>query len=285
MIPHIKQRLLFSGPSRELVGISIICSMLQFSTNAMVRSLKFNQFSQPWTSTKIPVRPTETTNTTSTSTTRELDVVHIDGGLDEVWTPPNNEIVTASMLHVLVSFVVSFTLSQPLQVESIKAQFEGVMNVDFLERTPFLNLQWTLWDQGELAAGKNYEFEVVAEIPSTAPCSLEVERGNVEYIFWVQFMGVMDNGKAREIKKPVKVWNPYLVFDVPRPGLICGHDMESEMVGTSIDLGNELTAFIRYPDQCTNGHSSIQRSLMSRSWISIGDNFSRGYAINVKFNY
>jgi hypothetical protein len=247
MILNIKQR-----TSGQKVGISIVCSMLQFSSNAMVRSLKFNHFSPPRT-LKDSIRPTSSIN-------GELDVVHIDGGLDEVWTPPSNEITTVSILHVLVSFVVSFTLSEPLCVESIKAQFEGVMNVEYLERMPFLNLQWTLWDQGELAAGKKYEFEVVAEIPSSAPCSLETTRGNIEYIFWVRFCGVLDGGKVREITKSVNIWNPYLVFDVPRPGLTCGNDKESEMVGTTIDLGNELTAFVRYPDQCLNGCICVNRT-------------------------
>lgn len=218
--------------------------MLQLSNNAMVRSLKFNHFYPPWTG-KLPIRPA--------AAAADLDVVHIDGGLDEVWTPPSNEIATASVLHVLVSFMVSFTLSQPLKVEKVKAQFEGVMNVEFMEPKPFLNLRWTLWDQGELAAGKKYEFEVVAEIPSTAPCSLKGMSGNIDYTFWVRFVGVMDHGKVREISKPVKVWNPYLVFDVPRAGLTFGEDLESEFVGTRIDLGNGLTAFIRYPDQCLNG--------------------------------
>jgi hypothetical protein len=228
--------------------------MLQLSSSEMVRSLKFGDFIPPWQHRNRAIRPIADQATTTTV----LDVVHIDGGLDEVWTSPNNQVVTSSILHVLVSFVVSFTLSQPLEVERIKAQFEGLMNIDYLDREPFLSLQWTLWDQGELGAGKKYEFEVVAEIPASAPCSLEVGRGNIDYTFWVRFEGVSDCGQIREITKGVKVWNPYLVFDVPRPGLTCGHDMESEMVGTTIDVGKGLTAFIRYPDQWLTGQYQVK---------------------------
>src|SRR5437667_2099345 len=172
MVFNIKQKL-----ARPRIGFSIICSMLQLSNNTMVRSLKFGDFIPPW-HRKRAIRPADQST--------NLDVVHIDGGLDEVWTPPvaSHESPSSSMLHVLVSFMVSFTLSQPLEVGSIKAQFEGVMNVDYMDREPFLSLAWTLWDQGELAAGKKYEFEVVAEIPSTAPCSLEVGKGNIDYTFW-----------------------------------------------------------------------------------------------------
>ena len=219
----------------------------------MVRTLKFGDFIPPWHHRKRAIRPIA--DQTTAATTTEMDVVHIDGGLDEVWTPLSNEVATSSsMLHVLVSFVVSFTLSQPLEVERIKAQFEGLIHVEYAERQPFLSLQWTLWDQGELVTGKKYEFEVVGEIPATAPCSLKVGRGSIDYTFWVRFEGVSDFGESREITNAVKVWNPYLVFDVPRPGLMCGDDMESEMVGTMIDVGKSLTAFIRYPDQWLTGH-------------------------------
>ena len=233
----------------------------------MVRSLKFGDFIPPWDYRNRAIAPAADQTTSST----ELDVVHIDGGLDEVWTPPANQIISSSTLHVLVSFVVSFTLSQPLGVENIKAHFEGLMNVEYLERESFFSLQWTLWDQGELAAGKKYEFEVVAEIPASAPCSLEVERGNIDYTFWVRFEGVSDRGQIREITKGVKVWNPYLVFDVPRPGLTCGDDMESEMVGTMIDVGKGLMAFIRYPDQWLTGQYPVRAQLIYRSRLSIGD--------------
>ena len=226
--------------------------MLQLSNSTMIRSLKFGDFIPPW-DRKHSICPVAD----QTATATDLDVVHIDGGLDEVWTPPTNQIITSSTLHVLVSFVVSFTLSQPLCVKTIKAQFEGLMSVECLEKESFLNLQWTLWDQGELAAGKKYEFEVVAEIPASAPCTLEVDRGYIDYTFWVRFGGVSDRGKVREITKAVKVWNPYLVFDVPRPGLMCGDDMESEMVGTMIDIGKGLAAFIRYPDQWLTGRYPV----------------------------
>jgi hypothetical protein len=251
MLTNIKRHF-----ARPRIEYTVICSMLQLSSGTMVRSLKSGNFIPPWRSKN---------NRTSIHPTQGLDVVHINGGLDEVWTPPNSEDPTSSLLHVLVSFVVSFTLSEPLKVESIRAEFEGGMNVDYTEPTSFLELRWTLWDQGELAAGKKYEFEVVAEIPSTAPCSLETTLGNIDYTFFVRFEGILDCGQMCSITKSVKIWNPYLVFDVPRPGLRCSEVMESELVGTMINVGKDLTAFIRYPDQCLNGSILFETFNITRS--------------------
>src|SRR5277367_1925608 len=177
----------------------------------------------------------------------EPDVVHIDGGLEEVWHPRDKETATASVHHVLVNIVVFFILTRPLDVGAIKAHFEGILDVDFVGprfRTSFLSLQWVLWDKGTLQAGTKYRFDVIAEIPTSTPCSFISTKGIIEYMFHVNFDDVgVEGGSLLGASKTVKVWNPYLVFDIPRPGLLWGGDMESEMVGNTIEIYKNLTAF------------------------------------------
>ena len=180
------------------------------------------------------------------------DVIHIDGGLEEVWLPPNKETTTASVHHILVRIVVFFILSRPLDVGAIKAHFEGILDVDFVGpryRTSFLSLKWVLWDKGKLQAGRKYRFNVIAEMPNTTPCSFVSTKGFIEYEFHVNFEDGGDGGRIMGSSKTLKIWNPYLVFDIPRPGLMWGGDMESEMVGNTIEIYKDLTAFVRYPDQ------------------------------------
>lgn len=189
----------------------------------------------------------------------EPDVIHIDGGLEEVWHPPNKQTTAASVHHVLVNIVVFFILTRPLDVGAIKAHFEGILDVDFVGprfRTSFLSLQWILWDKGKLAAGKKYRFDVIAEIPTTTPCSFISTKGIIEYLFHVNFEGEVNGGRIVGGSKTINVWNPYLVFDIPRPGLMWGGAMESEMVGNTIEIYKDLTAFVRYPDQWFNSNLS-----------------------------
>jgi hypothetical protein len=224
--------------------------MLHFSNGDMVRSLKFGSICPPWqkaiTEAPAAVRPT---------LANELDMVHIDGGLKKVWTPASRAAVAESTLHVLVNFTVSFTLTAPLDVDCIKATFEGKLNIQFTEAVPFLRIEWMLWDQGLLPAGKRYEFEFVAEIPSTAPCSMETRLGGVDYtlVLWVE--GLRDRCMGpRIVTKAVKVLNPYLVFDVPRVNLDVGGDHDMELIGATIDVTKDVMAFIRYPDQFVTGN-------------------------------
>jgi hypothetical protein len=229
----------------------VVCSMLHFSSGDMVRSLKFGSLCPPWqksiTETPAPVRPT--------SSSTALDMVHIDGGLNKVWTPASRAAAAESTLHVLVNFTVSFTLTAPLDVECIKAKFEGNLNIQFTEAVPFLRIEWMLWDQGLLPAGKRYEFEVVAEIPSTAPCSMETRLGGVDYtlVLWVE--GLRDRCMGpRIVTKAVTVLNPYLVFDVPRVNLEVGVDQDLELIGATVDVTKDVMAFVRYPDQFVTGN-------------------------------
>jgi hypothetical protein len=228
--------------------------MLHLPNHTVVRSSKFSKLVSSLTGShpKGAIGPAYQS--------LELDVVRIDGGLDEIWVPASNDVAAPSVLHVLVNFVVSFTLSQPLDVKAIKAKFQGIMDVEYVverERTTFLNLQWTLWDKGVLEAEKKYEFEIVAEIPATAPCSLETAVGDIEYTLDVRFDGLLDRGQLQEVTKSVVVWNPHLVFDVPMPGLAFGDNMEVDMVGATVGLGKNFKAFIRYPDQWVTGDNSF----------------------------
>jgi hypothetical protein len=228
--------------------------MLHLPNHTVVRSSRFSKLvsSLAGGNQKGTIRPA--------CQTPGLDVVRIDGGLDEAWIPASSDVAAPLVLHILVNFVVSFTLSQPLDVKAIKAKFQGAMDVDYVverERTTFLDLQWVLWDKGVLEAEKKYEFEIVGEIPSTAPCSLETAVGDIEYTLDVRFDGLLDNCQLQGIAKPVIVWNPHLVFDVPRPGLSLGDNMELEMVGATAGLGKNFTAFIRYPDQWLTGDNSL----------------------------
>ena len=221
---------------------------------AVMRPLKFGRLVSSWgrSQGKRSVSPDDHDI--------EPDVVHIDGGLEEVWHPPNKEAATASVHHVLVNIVVFFILSQPLDVRAIKAHFEGILDVDFVGprfRTSFLSLQWILWDKGKLEAGKKYRFDVIAEIPASTPCSFVSTKGIIEYLFHLNFDNEMGGESIKGASKTVKVWNPYLVFDIPRPGLIWGGDMESEMVGNKIEIHKDLTAFVRYPDQWFNSISPV----------------------------
>jgi hypothetical protein len=186
----------------------------------------------------------------------KADVVHITGGLNETWIRPDDE-SDGTVLRVFLRFMVSFMFTERLDVESVKAHFEGKMEVDFVgpERitVSILKLDWTLWDKGRLEPRRKYEFKVLAELPATAPCSLATSRGSIEYTFHLRFNGTEKFGHSLEFKRPLKVENPFLVFDVPRDGLTCGNDLESEMVGTMIQLNKDFSAFLRYPDQWSRG--------------------------------
>lgn len=247
MLPFLKMR---KRPKPKALEFSVLCSMLHFSSGDMVRCLRFGSLNPPWQ---------KSIETTATSAVRPssrdlLDLVHIDGGLDEVWMPASRFAVSESTLHVLVNFTVSFTLSDPLDVECIKASFEGSLNVQFTEPVPFLRLEWMLWDRGLLPAGKRYEFEVVAEIPSTAPCSLETRLGAIDYRFVLSVEGLRDRCLGpRVVSKGVKVLNPYLVFDIPRVNLSLGNDDDAEMIGATIDVRKDLIAFVRFLDQFVTG--------------------------------
>ena len=210
------------------------------------------------------LRRNSNNRTSPTSAAVQRDIVHIDGGLHEVRTPFYNEKASETVLHVILRFEVSFILSRPLHVRCIKAHFEGsidVADVGQLFHIQFLHLQWVLWDKGVLEAGRKYEFEVVAEIPPTAPCSVETRRGSIEYTFRVQLEGV--EGECSLRTKQIRVWNPYMVFDVPRMNLAWSDDLDSEMVGTTVRLGKALEAFIRYPDQCFTGLFPCHECLIS----------------------
>jgi hypothetical protein len=189
----------------------------------------------------------------------EPDMIHIEGGLEEVWHTASEKVTAGPLHQVLVNIVVFFVLTRPVDVGSITAHFEGILDVDFIGpryRTSFLNLHWILWDKGTLRAGRKYRFDVIAEVPPTAPCSFVSTKGIIEYLFHVNFDSPNKRSDPLEISRSVKVWNPYVVFDLPRPGLLWGGDMESEMVGTTVEISKDLTAFVRYPDQWFNSTSS-----------------------------
>lgn len=184
----------------------------------------------------------------------ERDIVHIDGGLHDVRSPLLNEKSPESTVHAILRFGVSFILSKPLDVKRIMAKFEGAIDaVDARQHAyiPILQLQWTLWDKGVLASGRKYKFEIAAEISPNVPCSVESENGSIEYMFRVLLEGV--NGDCTLRTREVKVWNPYMVFDVPRMGLAWSDSAESNMVGMTVELNKALTAFVRYPDQSFTG--------------------------------
>jgi hypothetical protein len=113
--------------------------MLHFSSGDIVRCLKFGNICPPWQKTvpepPAPVRPTSE---------GALDMVHIYGGLHKVWTPASRAAVAESTLHVLVNFTVSFTLTAPLDVDCVRAKFEGNLNIQFMEAVPFLRIEWML---------------------------------------------------------------------------------------------------------------------------------------------
>jgi len=230
---------------------SLLCSMLHFSTGDMVRCLKFGSIFPPWQ--KI-VTGAGSVHPAPQVQTNILDLVHIDGGLNEVWTPSSRLAVSESTLHVLVNFTVSFTLTESLDVDRIKATLEGTMNVRFTDTVPFLRMEWTLWDQGLLPAGKRYEFEVVAEIPATAPCSLETKLASIDYNFVLWVEGLRDRCLGQRIvSKAIGVVNPYLVFDIPRVDPACSTDDDTEMIGATFDVNKDTMAFVRCPDQFVAG--------------------------------
>ena len=181
---------------------------------------------------------------------QDLDVVRLDGGVFETWTTP---IDTAEpVLHVILKFLVSFTLTSPLYVEKVEAQFLGNMDFIYGFRVHFLTLSWALCSPGVFEPNHKYEFEVMAELPPDTPCSLETEHARICYEFQVKFMGEKTGCELRGCSQSLNVWNPYLVFDAPRSGLGLGVD-EVNMVGATIELGKGITAFVRYPDQWING--------------------------------
>jgi len=223
----------------------------------MVRCLKFGSILPPC---KKIVTGAQSVRPAPQVQTNFLDLVHVDGGLNEVWTPGSRFAVSESTLHVLINFTVSFTLTESLDVDRIKATLEGNMNVQFMESVPFLRMEWTLWDQGLLPAGKRYEFEVVAEIPSTAPCSLETRLGSIDYNFVLWVEGLRDQCLGQRIvSKAIGVVNPYLVFDIPRVDLGCLTDNDTEMIGATFDVNKNTMAFVRCPDQFVAGILPIIR--------------------------
>jgi hypothetical protein len=186
----------------------------------------------------------------------KLDVVHVEGGLYEPQAPSGEKEITGSKLHVVLRFLVSFTLSEPLHVEAIKAYFQGIMEVAYMGEEisiPIVNMQWVLWHKGVLKGGKRYKFEIIGQLPSNAPPSLETAKGSIHYKFWTEAEGVVRPCRLEQSMKSVEVWNPYMVVDSPRQGLELGCDKEIEMVGTTIAVSKDFTAFIRYPDQWFSG--------------------------------
>jgi|SRR5271156_6761571 len=181
---------------------------------------------------------------------RDLDVVHLDGGLFETWTVCAD--TAEPVLHVILKFLVSFTLTSPLYAEKIETQLIGNMDFIYGFRVHFLTLSWTLWTGGVFEPHQKYEFEVMAELPSDTPCSLETEHASICYEFQVNFMGEKAGCELRGCSQRLNVWNPYLVFDASRAGLDLGVD-EANMIGATVELAKGLTAFVRYPDQWING--------------------------------
>jgi hypothetical protein len=237
------------------------------SSWTLSQPLKFTPFGLGWTQPSFRA-PTKIHVHTDSEETGALDDVYINGGLYEVWTPHDNGDVVTSVVHVFVRFVVSFTFSKSVDMQTIKAQLEGSMNVTYWgsepAKTSFLNLQWVLWDKGELEAGKKYKFRVLAELPITAPCSIETSKGSIDYTFQLRFAEMANRGHSVWLTSPLKIWNPYVVFDVPRQGLTCGGALVSEMVGTTIKIDKDLTAFLRYPDQWSNGTSFELRTCIDK---------------------
>ena len=186
----------------------------------------------------------------------DLDVIHIDGGLYNSLTPSEAEDDANVTSRILLRFVISFTLSQPLHVKCFNAYFEGAMELDYMGQEieiPILRLEWMLCKNEGLHPYKKYEFKVAGEIPSSSPPSLETAKGRIQYRFSTQFDGIRGQCSLVETLNMVNVKNSCVRFDSPRQGLEWGCDREVEMVGTSVEIWRDLKAFIRYPDQWFNG--------------------------------
>jgi hypothetical protein len=169
-----------------------------------------------------------------------------------------------SAQHIVCRFAVSFTLSKPLFAESLESDFCGVAFVknplavgqDSDHSATCVKLHWDLWKGQNLDAGKRYVFEAIGCLPSNAPRSFRTRNGGFEYGFRVRFRGTKGRCSLRPLEKSIRVFNPYLNNDAP-PDL--SHEaFASELIGATVDMGKEMTAFIQYPDQCYDGRNSCK---------------------------
>jgi hypothetical protein len=216
----------------------------------------------------------------------KVDSLRIDGSLYDVLRPREGPAQPGELLpkelHVVLRYIVSFTLSKPVHCESMKATYRCMMIVTTdpgdgqfgeaqKEKVELCRLNWTIWRGTVLEAGKEHSFDFNGELPPFTPRSWRTPNGRIEHTMTVRLDGVTDSGRLRRTRKTIEVWNPFsLDADNPRPGLDFHAELEEEMVGTSIEIEKGLEAFIRYPDQCYKGSNrSATSHLRHRSIISV----------------
>jgi len=183
------------------------------------------------------------------------DKIHIESAIYAVSDTGS----LCSAQHIVCRFAVSFTLSRPLFADSLDAEFCGVAFVknplaigqDSDHSATCVKLHWDLWKGQRLEAKKRYVFEAIGCLPSNAPRSFRTRNGGFEYDFRVRFCGTKGRCSVRPLEKSIRVFNPYFNNDAP---LDLSHQtFASELIGATVDVGKEITAFIQYPDQCYHG--------------------------------
>jgi hypothetical protein len=201
----------------------------------------------------------------------KYDSINIDGNLYDVLKPRErlegeDDAEMPMELEVTLRYTCSFTLTKPVQAESIKAEFNSTMIVvtdsgdgQFREASSEAeeigSLRWTIWRGHVLEAGKEYSFDFNGILPRSTPRSWRTPTGRVEHTITIGFHGVTDSGKMRRTRKTVEVWNPFSMdVDDPRPGLEFNMEMEPD-IGETVAIEKGLEAFISFPDQCYKGIS------------------------------
>ena len=163
--------------------------------------------------------------------------------------------------HIFCRFAVSFTLSKSLFAESLESDFCGVAFVknplSFGQNSHYtatcVKLHWDLWKGQRLEARKRYVFEAIGCLPNNSPRTLRTRNGGVDYVFRVRVCGTKGWRSWRSLEKSIRVLNPYLNDDAP-PCL--SHErLATDLIGATVDVGNDLTAFVQYPDQCYEGRN------------------------------
>ena len=188
------------------------------------------------------------------------DDIHIESAIYAI-SDPGPQCLSQ---HIVCRFAVSFTLSRPLSARSIESDFCGVAFVknplsfghDTHHSAICMNLHWDLWTGHALEAGKRYVFEAMGCLPSNSPRSIRTRNGGVDYAFRVRVCGSKGRCSLRSLEKSIRVFNPYSTGCSP-PSL--RHDsLASELIGATVDVGNDIIAFIEYPDQCYQGSKRLR---------------------------
>jgi|SRR5277367_1160648 len=193
------------------------------------------------------------------------DKIHIESAIYAV----SDTGAICSAQHIVCRFAVSFTLSRPLFADSLESDFCGVAFVknplavgqDSDHCATCVKLHWDLWKGQSLEAGKRYVFEAIGRLPSNAPSSFRTRNGGFEYGFKVRFCGTKGRCSLRPLEKSIRVFNPYYLNNDGPPDL--SHEQfASELIGATVDVGKDITAFIQYPDQCYDGRKSSMSGML-----------------------